>query len=160
MARDLLQRASGRQRRRLEPRVHLLDVGNVVREFGHALLELVDPRPEGVDLLRDELFQPRWPEPTLDATIDKVALGEMIIMAGESTTDRIGSAVVAVPVVDAAPTRLLMTWRPDVPTAIREAFVLTAERVANRRTSLLEQHAGLGADIDDQLDANGVPAVA
>ncbi|MFF3330671.1 hypothetical protein ACFYWX_14105 [Streptomyces sp. NPDC002888] len=37
----------------------------------------------------------------LDEIIEKVAMGELIVMVGANTTDRIGSAVTAVPVLDA-----------------------------------------------------------
>jgi len=86
------------------------------------------------DVVQDELFRPLWPEDApgivLDEIIEQVAMGELIVTLGASATDRIGSAVVAVPVVDAPPTRVLLTWRQDVPAATRDAFVGTAENAA------------------------------
>jgi DNA-binding transcriptional LysR family regulator len=82
------------------------------------------------DLARDGLFRARWPQATLDEIIDQVAMGELIVTAARSATDRIGSAVVAVPVLDAPSTWLVLTWRPDVPAATREAFVHAARSVA------------------------------
>jgi DNA-binding transcriptional LysR family regulator len=86
------------------------------------------------DVVQDELFHPLWPEDApeivLDEVIEKVAMGELIVRVGASATDRIGSAVVAVPVVDAPPTRVVLTWRQGLPAATRDAFVRTAESVA------------------------------
>lgn len=92
------------------------------------------PAVSVADVVQDELFRPLWPqgaaEIVLDQIIDKVAMGELVVMLGASATDRIGSAVVAVPVVDAPPTRVALTWRQGVPAATRDAFVRTAESVA------------------------------
>ena len=65
------------------------------------------------------------------ALIDKVAMGELIVMVGATAADRIGSAVTAVPVVDAPPTPLVLTWRQNVPAATRDAFVRTAKNVTS-----------------------------
>lgn len=81
------------------------------------------------DLALDGLFRPHWPEGTLDEIIDKVAMGELIVMVGASATDRIGPAVVAVPVADVPSTQLVLTWGPGVPAATRDAFARTAKRV-------------------------------
>lgn len=82
------------------------------------------------DIARDTRFRSQWPEATLDEIIDQVAMGELIVTAAASAADRIGSAVVAVPVVDAPPTWLMLTWRPDLPAVTRDAFVRTARSVA------------------------------
>ncbi|MFI1354389.1 LysR family transcriptional regulator [Streptomyces sp. NPDC020898] len=86
------------------------------------------------DAMQDELFRPLWPkdarEIALDEIIEQVAMGELIVTLGASATDRIGSAVVAVPVADSPPTRVILTWRQDVPAATRDAFVRTAQSVA------------------------------
>jgi DNA-binding transcriptional LysR family regulator len=85
-------------------------------------------------LTRDPLFRTDWAESSLEETIDKVAMGELIVMMAVSATDRAGSAVVAVPVVDAPTTRLVLTWRPDVPAAARDRFMDIARSVASRHT--------------------------
>jgi len=112
------------------------------------------------DLARDGLFRPHWPEITLDDCLDKVATGDLIIMAAASATDRIGSAVVAVPVIDAPPTSLVLTWRPDLPAATRDAFVRTARSVAAGPEGRSVPGAELGgAAVDDQLGAGDVAAL-
>ncbi|MEU6353577.1 LysR family transcriptional regulator [Streptomyces sp. NPDC047072] len=93
-----------------------------------------EPAVSVADVVKDELFRRLEPAdaPTIavDEIIDRVAMGELIVMMGVSATDRIGSAVVAVPVLDAPPTRLVLSWRGGVPAATREAFVRTAQSVA------------------------------
>jgi hypothetical protein len=120
------------------------------------------------DIARDALFRPRWPDATLDEIIDQVAMGELIVTAAASATDRIGSAVVARPVLDAPPTWLVLTWRPDVPAATRDAFVSTgictsttttpsASSAADGGSSLLDELVQLVGDVEVR---RGVRAVA
>ena len=66
------------------------------------------PAVSAADIARDARFRPQWPDTTLDEIIDQVAMGELIVTAAASATDRIGSAVVARPVVDAPPTWLML----------------------------------------------------
>lgn len=112
------------------------------------------------DIARDGLFQAHLPDVTLDDCLDKVAMGELIIMVAASATDRMGSAVVAVPVVDAPPTSLVLAWRPEVPAATRDAFVRTAKSVATGQEGRSGPGAELGgATVDDQLAARDVAAL-
>ncbi|WP_307793496.1 LysR family transcriptional regulator substrate-binding protein [Amycolatopsis sp. MtRt-6] len=94
------------------------------------------PAVSAGDVAQEPLFRPQWPDATLDEIIDQVAMGELIVIAAASATDRIGSAVVAVPVADAPPTWLMLTWRPDIPAATRDEFVHTAKSVAAGRMVL------------------------
>nr|WP_229911325.1 LysR substrate-binding domain-containing protein [Streptomyces aurantiogriseus] len=116
-----------------------MEFSELVKVETFALLPLdhslaAKPAVSVADIVQDELFRPLSsavaPEAMLDEIVDKVAMGELITMVGASATDRIGSAVTAVPVVDAPPTLLVLTWRQDVPAATRDAFVHTAQRVA------------------------------
>lgn len=95
---------------------------------------LAKPAVLAADLVQDELFRPLPPEDAAeivpDEIIEKVAVGELAVTVGASATDRIGSAVVAVHVVDAPPTRVVPTWQQDVPAATHDAFVRTAGSVA------------------------------
>ncbi|MFF7278068.1 LysR family transcriptional regulator [Streptomyces griseorubiginosus] len=87
------------------------------------------------DLASEGIFRPDWPEGTLDEIIDQVAMGAMIVMVGASATDRIGTAVVAVPVTDVPLTQLVLTWGPGIPAATRNAFVRTAKNVTAKHVS-------------------------
>ncbi|WP_410611148.1 LysR family transcriptional regulator [Amycolatopsis sp. lyj-109] len=89
------------------------------------------PAVSAADIAQDRHFRPEWPVATLDEIIDQVAMGELIVTVASSATDRLGPGVVAVPVIDAPPTWLTLTWQPDVPAATREAFVRTAKSVAS-----------------------------
>ncbi|GAA0298024.1 MULTISPECIES: SDR family NAD(P)-dependent oxidoreductase [Streptomyces] len=90
------------------------------------------------DLAVERLFRPDWPEGTLDEIIDQVAMGELIVMVGASATDRIGPAVVAVPVTDVPSTQLVLTWGPGIPAATRDAFVRTAKNVTTKHVCASE----------------------
>ncbi|MDX2604277.1 LysR family transcriptional regulator [Streptomyces caniscabiei] len=103
------------------------------------------------DLALERLFRPDWPVDTLDEIIDQVAMGELIVLVGASATDRIGPAVVAVPVTDAPSTQLVLTWGPGIPAATRDAFVRTARSVTTRHVGTAEspdpmRYAALPAD--------------
>jgi DNA-binding transcriptional LysR family regulator len=126
---------SGRAHRLVVAAMHGLEFTELAQEQTVAFLPLdhplaTKPAVSAADVARDALFRAQWPEATLGEIIDQVAMGELIVTAAVSATDRIGSAVVAVPVVDAPPTWLMMTWRPDIPAATRDAFVHTAKNVA------------------------------
>lgn len=62
------------------------------------------------DLASEGIFRRDWPEGTLDEIIDQVAMGALIVMVGASAADRLGPAVVAVPVTDVPLTQLVLTW--------------------------------------------------
>jgi DNA-binding transcriptional LysR family regulator len=78
------------------------------------------------EVVRDSEFRPYCPEDTLDQIIDMVSMGTLIVLVGASVIDRAGSAVVAVPVVDAPSTKLVLAWQPSVSPSTRNAFVRTA----------------------------------
>ncbi|MFF0013969.1 LysR family transcriptional regulator [Streptomyces sp. NPDC005374] len=102
------------------------------------------------DLASEGLFRPEWPEVTLDEIIDQVAMGELIVLVGASATDRIGPAVVAVPVTDVPSTQLVLTWGPDIPAATRDAFVRTAKSVTAKHVS--------ASEIPDSMRSGALPA--
>lgn len=87
------------------------------------------------DLASEGIFRPDWPEGTRDEIIDQVAMGALLVMVGASATDRIGTAVVAVPVTDVPLTQLVLTWGPGIPAATRDAFVRTAKNVTAKHVS-------------------------
>jgi DNA-binding transcriptional LysR family regulator len=112
------------------------------------------------DLTRDRLSGRNWPEARLDEIIDKVAMGELIVMVGANATDRIRPAVLAVPVVDAPSTTLMLTWRLDIPAATRDAFVRTAKSVAAGHVGLSAPGAEMGGTaVGNQLEAREVAAL-
>ncbi len=77
--------------------------------------------------LRDEDgFQAEPPVTSLDQLIDLVAIGQLVVVVGESAADRAGSAVTAVRVVDLPPTSLVLAWRAGPSTASVTAFVEAA----------------------------------
>lgn len=72
---------------------------------------LADERRLSVARLRAEAaFVEQCPPLTLDEIIDNVALGRLIVIAGEGAAARAGSAVAGVPVAGLAPSKLVLAW--------------------------------------------------
>ncbi len=63
----------------------------------------------------DVLFQSSAPNLGLDEIVDLVAVGRLVVVAGSSLTERLGSAVTAIPVSDPPDACLLLAWSLRVP---------------------------------------------
>jgi DNA-binding transcriptional LysR family regulator len=86
------------------------------------------------DLQREEAFRLRCPSGTLDEIVDLVGLGRLVVIVGQSAAERIGRAVVAVPVADFPGTQVVLAWPQQIPLAARTTFVRTARNIAAQRT--------------------------
>lgn len=53
------------------------------------------------------------PNEALDTMVDRVALGQLVVVLGESVRGRLGESVRAVPVHGYPPTQLVLAWLPD-----------------------------------------------
>ena len=105
-----------------------------------ALLPTGHPMAERVavtlaELAKDNAFQAQCPADSLDAIVDRVALGSLVVIAGEGVTDRLGRSVTAVPVLDMPNTDLVLSWNPRAPHPQVAEFVSTASAVASRSAS-------------------------
>jgi len=112
---------------------------------GLELLELGDERPVAALPARHRLtarsslamadlyllpeFSDALPNEPLDAIVDRVARGLLVVVVGEGVADRLGAAVSAVPVVDYPITHLVLAWPADQPHAPRAELVRTAQRL-------------------------------
>ncbi|MFJ5303178.1 LysR family transcriptional regulator [Streptomyces sp. NPDC088350] len=108
-----------------------LDTVDLLDEAPVALLpaghRLADRASLTVLEVRDEpLFREHAPPVGLDEVIDRVALGELVVVLGESAIPRLGPSVIAVPVLDAPRSRLVLAWPRATPTAAREGLVRAA----------------------------------
>ncbi|MEU9157453.1 LysR family transcriptional regulator [Streptomyces sp. NPDC048417] len=92
-----------------------LESSDIAQEHPVALLPAHHPlaaRSE-VSLSRlrsDPAYLSECPVTGLDEIVDRVALGRLVVVVGHSATDRLGSAVVGVPVTGLPPTDLLLAW--------------------------------------------------
>ncbi|MFM9455212.1 LysR family transcriptional regulator [Streptomyces europaeiscabiei] len=78
-------------------------------------------------------YEARLPHEALDIMVDRVALGRLVIVVGDSVRDRLGESVRAVPVHGYPDTRLVLAWLPDArPAASR--LTAAANAVIERRT--------------------------
>jgi DNA-binding transcriptional LysR family regulator len=105
------------------------------RLAGRSTLEMADLRslPEFSDALPNE---------PLDAIVDRVARGLLVIVVGEGVADRLGAAVIAVPVIDYPITHLVLAWRAEHAHASRVELVGLAQRLAVQWNSRLPVAAG------------------
>ncbi|MGI5423900.1 LysR family transcriptional regulator [Streptomyces sp. CA-179760] len=65
-------------------------------------------------------YEAQLPNEALDVMVDRVALGQLVVVVGESVRGRFGESVRAVPVHGYPPTQLVLAWLPDArPAATR-----------------------------------------
>lgn len=78
-------------------------------------------------------YEAQLPNEPLDTMVDRVALGRLAVVVGDSVSDRLGRSVRAVPVYGYPVTQLVLTWLPDArPAASR--LTAAAHAVMERRT--------------------------
>lgn len=110
---------------------------------GLELLELGDERPVAAlpaghrlaarsslamaDLHSLPEFSDALPNEPLDAIVDRVARGLLVVVVGEGVADRLGAAVTAVPVIDYPTTHLVLAWPADRAHAPRAELVQMAQ---------------------------------
>jgi LysR family transcriptional regulator, benzoate and cis,cis-muconate-responsive activator of ben and cat genes len=115
---------------------------------GLDLLELGDERPVAAlpaghrlaarsslalaDLRSLPEFSDTLPHEPLDAIVDRVARGLLVVVVGEGVADRLGGAVTAVPVVDYPVTHLVLAWPADQAHAPRTELVRMARGLARQ----------------------------
>jgi LysR family transcriptional regulator, benzoate and cis,cis-muconate-responsive activator of ben and cat genes len=113
---------------------------------GLELLELGDERPVAAlsaghrlatrssvamaDLYSLPEFSDALPHEPLDAIVDRVARGLLVVVVGEGVADRLGGAVAAVPVVDYPITHLVLAWPANHSHAPRAELVRMARGLA------------------------------
>ncbi|MBO3752656.1 LysR family transcriptional regulator [Streptosporangiaceae bacterium NEAU-GS5] len=82
------------------------------------------------DLEVDDRFRAQSPPVGLDELLDRVALGELIVLVGATATGRLGSSLVAVPVLGAPNNQIVLAWPEATRSASRDRLVRTAVAVA------------------------------
>ncbi|WP_204071617.1 LysR family transcriptional regulator [Planotetraspora phitsanulokensis] len=82
------------------------------------------------ELAGEDTYRELCPADTLDQIVELVSLGQLIVVAGASVVQRIGTTVVAVPVTDIPATRLVLAWPGGTRNAARALFVRTAKAAA------------------------------
>jgi LysR family transcriptional regulator, benzoate and cis,cis-muconate-responsive activator of ben and cat genes len=127
---------------------------------GLELLELGDERPVAAlpaghrlaarptlamaDLHSLPEFSDALPHEPLDAIVDRVARGLLVVVVGEGVADRLGAAVTAVPVVDYPITHLVLAWPAGQAHAPRAELVRMAQTLALQgRLAPVVQGAGI-----------------
>jgi len=114
-----------------------LEVTELAVESAVVLLPAADPLAARTSLTSHELradsrFQADCPPVDLDEILVRVALGQLVIVAGQGATDRLGSRVAAVPITDLPDTTLAFCWPRDTPHPARDAFIRAARGAAHR----------------------------
>ncbi|MBV1942705.1 LysR family transcriptional regulator [Streptomyces sp. BV286] len=117
------------------PGLQLMELGVeepvVLLPAGHPLADrpfLTLPEVEALPSYEAEL-----PHEALDTMVDRVALGQLVLVVGDSVRDRLGNSVRAVPVHGYPDTQLVLAWLPDAsPAASR--LTAAAQAVLEQRT--------------------------
>jgi DNA-binding transcriptional LysR family regulator len=89
-------------------------------------------------------FSDVLPHEPLDAIVDRVARGLLVVVVGEGVADRLGAAVTAVPVIDYPITHLVLAWPAEQAHAPGAELVRLADRLA-RQGRLAPVAHGIGA---------------
>ncbi len=84
------------------------------------------------DLDGEESFCAQPPPLGLDELVDRIALGELVVLSGASATGRLGSSVVAVPVLGVPARQIVLAWPHATASVARDRLVRTAVEVAAR----------------------------
>ncbi|MDT0484366.1 LysR family transcriptional regulator [Streptomyces doebereineriae] len=121
------------------PGLELMELGPeqpvVLLPAGHALAERPFLTLTEVEALPG--YEAELPNEALDSMVDRVALGRLVVVVGDSVRDRLGGSVTAVPVHGYPPTQLVLAWLPGArPAASR--LTATAHAVLDRRTQLTQ----------------------
>ncbi|NEA34439.1 LysR family transcriptional regulator [Streptomyces sp. SID13031] len=114
-----------------------LDTIDLLEEPPVALLPAGHPLASRDSLTARELraearYREDAPPVGLDELIDRVALGELVVVIGAGGTSRLGGSVVAVPVVDVPGDRMVLAWPHANLSAARDQFARAAVAVVNR----------------------------
>ncbi|WP_329280554.1 LysR family transcriptional regulator [Streptomyces sp. NBC_01451] len=104
------------------PGLELMELGPeepvVLLPAGHPLAERPFLTLSEVEALPG--YEAELPNEALDVMVDRVALGQLVIVVGDSARGRLGESVRAVPVHGYPPTQLVLAWLPDArPAATR-----------------------------------------
>jgi hypothetical protein len=98
----------------------------------HALADR--PVVTAAELRRDPAYRAQAPAVSMDALVDMVALGRLVLVVGHGGAERLGSAVVAVPVADLPSTAIVLAWpRRTARKAALSAFLRGAREVVAAR---------------------------
>ncbi|MGW3418268.1 LysR family transcriptional regulator [Streptomyces phaeochromogenes] len=107
----------------LEEAVVLLPTGHPLGDRPFLTLAEVEALPG---------YEAELPNQALDTMVDRVALGRLVVVVGDSVSDRLGGSVRAVPVQGYPTTQLVLAWLPDArPAASR--LTATVHAVMDQR---------------------------
>jgi DNA-binding transcriptional LysR family regulator len=83
-------------------------------------------------LVGESAFQDECPAIGLDEIIERVTLGRLVVVVGQSAAGLLGAQLAAVPVTDLPASQVVLGWPRNTPLAARDTFVQVAKRAAAR----------------------------
>ncbi|WP_433050454.1 LysR family transcriptional regulator [Dactylosporangium sp. CS-033363] len=112
-----------------------LDSADLLDETPVALLPAAHPLAARTaltlpDLEADARYRAQPPPVGHDELLDRVALGELVVLTGASAARRLGASVVAVPVQGVPANRIVLAWPHNSRSDALAGFVATARAVA------------------------------
>ncbi|MCX4905845.1 LysR family transcriptional regulator [Streptomyces sp. NBC_00878] len=108
----------------LERPVVLLPVGHPLADRPFLTLAEVEALPG---------YEAQLPNEALDAMVDRVALGRLVVVVGESVRDRLGGSVRVVPVHGYPATQLVLAWLPAARSAVSRLTATAHTAMARHR---------------------------
>jgi LysR family transcriptional regulator, benzoate and cis,cis-muconate-responsive activator of ben and cat genes len=81
------------------------------------------------DLLALDNFSSTVPIVAMESIVDRVALGDLVVITGDTVRRRLGPSVTAVPVLDSPRAHLHLAWLPGTPDPARDELLGTARGV-------------------------------
>jgi DNA-binding transcriptional LysR family regulator len=114
---------------------------DIAEETAVALVALTHPLASRAavsidDLRREDAFRPECPPLSLDEIVDRVSVGQLVVVVGHGAANRAGDAVAGVPVADLPLTRVVLARPAENASAAVKAFERTAKDVAARRLAV------------------------
>jgi DNA-binding transcriptional LysR family regulator len=118
--------------------LHGLTTTDVAEELPVALLAVTHPLAARAavsidDLRREDAFRQECPPLPLDEIVDRVSVGQLVVVVGHGAANRAGDAVAGVPVADFPPTRLVLARVAENASAAVKSFERTAKAAVARK---------------------------
>jgi DNA-binding transcriptional LysR family regulator len=120
----------------LEQPIALLPTGHPLADRPFVTLAEVEALPA---------YAAQMPNEALDTMVDRVALGQLVVVVGDSVRDRLGGTVRVVPVRGYPATQLVLAWLPAARTTVSRLTAAAQALLAAQAATVGVGSAGVGS---------------